>query len=553
MSKPVNGPTPEALRASPSRGHACGPAELDPRHPDGVAAAGCADGGAAQAPAVRAQGLRKAYGATVAVDDVSFDILPGSVHALLGENGAGKSTIVKLLSGLVEPSAGRLWVHGSPAALRSPRAAHALGIQTAFQEMTLVPDLSVLDNMLLPYAPQGPLGMIARRRAAERVDAHLRGLAFEVDLRAEAGALELAQRQKVEIARALWRQPRILLLDEPTSTLAGRDVDWLGGIIERLKRQGVTVVFISHRMREVREFCDRLTILRNGKHISTGPADALSDDEVIERIIGRSLSQAFPPRAEPPTETRPPVLEARGLDAGRARGVDFVLRQGEILGVAGLQGMGQQDLFNACFGMTPPRAGQILVDGREVALGSPADAIRPNIGIGMVPEDRKTEGLFLKLDGRANATLPVAARFARCGVLSARAEGAAVARAFAQVQVDRRADWTPAGAFSGGNQQKIAIAKWLVAQSRILLLFDPTRGIDVGTKHELYLLMRRYVEAGGAILFHSTEIPEIVHLCDRALVLYGGRVQTELAGEALTEAGIMRAALGGSESGRSAA
>ena len=251
------------------------------------------------------------------------------------------------------------------------------------------------------------------------MDAHLRGLAFEVDLRAEAGALELAQRQKVEIARALWRQPRILLLDEPTSTLAGRDVDWLGGIIERLKRQGVTVVFISHRMREVREFCDRLTILRNGKHISTGPADALSDDEVIERIIGRSLSQAFPPRPEPPTETRPPVLEARGLDAGRARGVDFVLRRGEILGVAGLQGMGQQDLFNACFGMTPPRAGQILVDGREVALGSPADAIRPNIGIGMVPEDRKTEGLFLKLDGRANATLPVAARFERCGVLSA--------------------------------------------------------------------------------------------------------------------------------------
>ena len=314
MSKPVNGPTPKRC-ALPLEGACLRTGGLDPRHPDGVAAAGCADGGAAQAPAVRAQGLRKAYGATVAVDDVSFDILPGSVHALLGENGAGKSTIVKLLSGLVEPSAGRLWVHGSPAALRSPRAAHALGIQTAFQEMTLVPDLSVLDNMLLPYAPQGPLGMIARRRAAN-VDAHLRGLAFEVDLRAEAGALELAQRQKVEIARALWRQPRILLLDEPTSTLAGRDVDWLGGIIERLKRQGVTVVFISHRMREVREFCDRLTILRNGKHISTGPADALSDDEVIERIIGRSLSQAFPPRPEPPTETRPPVLEARGLDAG---------------------------------------------------------------------------------------------------------------------------------------------------------------------------------------------------------------------------------------------
>ena len=221
--------------------------------------------------------------------------------------------------------------------------------------------------------------------------------------------------------------------------------------------------------------------------------------------------------------------------------------------MAGLQGMGQQDLFNACFGMTPPRAGQILVDGREVALGSPADAIRPNIGIGMVPEDRKTEGLFLKLDGRANhaaggRALRALRRAERPGRRRRRG-----ARLRAGAGGPARADWTPAGAFSGGNQQKIAIAKWLVAQSRILLLFDPTRGIDVGTKHELYLLMRRYVEAGGAILFHSTEIPEIVHLCDRALVLYGGRVQTELAGEALTEAGIMRAALGGSESGRSAA
>ena len=383
------------------------------------------------------------------------------------------------------------------------------------------------------------------------MDAHLRGLAFEVDLRAEAGALELAQRQKVEIARALWRQPRILLLDEPTSTLAGRDVDWLGGIIERLKRQGVTVVFISHRMREVREFCDRLTILRNGKHISTGPADALSDDEVIERIIGRSLSQAFPPRAEPPTETRPLVLEARGLDAGRARGVDFVLRQGEILGVAGLQGMGQQDLFNACFGMTPPRAGQILVDGREVALGSPADAIRPNIGIGMVPEDRKTEGLFLKLDGRAKLTLPVAARFALRRA-ERRAEGAAVARAFAQVQ------WTGARTGRRPARSRAAISRrspspngwWRKAASCCCSI---PRAASTWAPHELYLLMRRYVEAGGAILFHSTEIPEIVHLCDRALVLYGGRVQAELAGEALTEAGIMRAALGGSEPGRSAA
>lgn len=502
--------------------------------------------------AVRAVGLRKAFGPTVAVDDVSFEIQPGTVHALLGENGAGKSTVVKLLSGLIEPSGGRLEVHGRPVRLRSPRAAHALGIQTAFQEMTLVADLSVLDNMLMPYALRGPLGMVRRRAAAERVSQHLRDLDFDVDLHAEAGTLDLALRQKIEIARAVLRAPRILLLDEPTSTLAGRDVDWLGGLIARLKAQGTTVVFISHRMREVRAFCDRLTILRNGRHISTGPAGELDDDAVIERIVGRSVSRVFPPRPADAPAFGPEVLGARGLDAGKARGIDFSLRRGEILGVAGLQGMGQLDLFHACFGMLAPGQGQILVDGRAVMLGSPADAIRPNIGIGMVPEDRKTEGLFLKLDGRANATLPVVRRYTRGGVIRTAAENTAVERAFERVQVDRRAVWTPAGAFSGGNQQKIAIAKWLLAQSRILLLFDPTRGIDVGTKHELYVLMRQYVAEGGAILFHSTEIPEIVNLCDRALVLYGGSVQGELAGAALTEQGIMRIALGGQTQQRAA-
>ena len=502
--------------------------------------------------AVRAVGLRKVFGPTVAVDDVSFEIQPGTVHALLGENGAGKSTVVKLLSGLIEPSGGHVEVHGQQVRLRSPRAAHALGIQTAFQEMTLVADLSVLDNMLMPYAPRGPLGMIRRRAAAERVSAHLRDLDFDVDLYAEAGTLDLAVRQKIEIARAVLRAPHILLLDEPTSTLAGRDVDWLGGIIARLKRQGTTVVFISHRMREVRAFCDRLTILRNGRHISTGPADELDDDAVIERIVGRSVSRMFPQRPADAAPPGPDVLGARGLHAGKARDIDFTLRRGEILGVAGLQGMGQLDLFHACFGMIAPTRGQVLVDGRPVTLGSPADAIRPNIGIGMVPEDRKTEGLFLKLNGRANATLPVVQRYTRGGVIQPGAENAAVEQAFQRVQVDRRAAWTPAGAFSGGNQQKIAIAKWLLAQSRILLLFDPTRGIDVGTKHELYLLMRQYVAEGGAILFHSTEIPEIVNLSDRALVLYGGRVRGELAGPALTEQGIMRIALGGDAARRAA-
>jgi ribose transport system ATP-binding protein len=399
----------------------------------------------------------------------------------------------------------------------------------------------------------GPTGLIRRAAARADVTRHLAQLGFSVDLDAEISELELSVRQKIEIARALWRRPRVLLLDEPTSTLAGRDVDWLGAIIAAEKARGTTVVFITHRMREVRAFCDSLTILRNGRHIVSGPVADISDAEVIERIIGRSIEQTFPPRPADAPVSGPPVLGVRDLRVGaKLADVSFDLRQGEILGVAGLQGMGQQDLFLACFGMAEIQAGGVLVDGRPVRLGSPADAIRPNIAIGLVPEDRKTEGLFLKLSGRTNASIPVVSRFAGRGLIDDAAETAAVGAAFDAVEVDRRALWTRAGAFSGGNQQKIAISRWLVAQSRILLLFDPTRGIDVGTKHELYQMMRDYAAGGGSILFHSTEIPELVHLCDRVLVLYDGRVAAELAGQAITESAIMRAALGQDHAERAA-
>ena len=498
-----------------------------------------------QTPAIRVDGLTKSFGPTVALNDVSFSIAPGSVHALLGENGAGKSTIVKLLSGLIRPTVGSVKVFGEKALLASPRAAHALGVQTAFQEMTLVRDISVLDNMLLPYAPAGVSGLIRRAAARKALRRHNDELGFSVDLDAEVSSLELSVRQKIEIARAVYRKPRILLLDEPTSTLAGRDVDWLGEIIAKLKAQGTTIVFITHRMREVRTFCDTLTILRNGRHILTSPVDSMLDADVIEKIIGRSIEQTFPPKPNSAQAFGGPVLGVRDLKVGRKLdGVNFDLRKGEILGIAGLQGMGQQDLFLACFGMGEILRGDVLVDDRKVWLSSPADAIRPNMAIGLVPEDRKSEGLFLKLSGRQNATLPVVSRFTRMGLIDSKAETEAVNQAFATVEVDRRALWTRVGAFSGGNQQKIAIAKWLVAQSRILLLFDPTRGIDVGTKHELYVMMRNYVEAGGSILFHSTEIPELVHQCDRVLVLYDGRVAAELEGEAITEPAIMRPALG---------
>jgi ribose transport system ATP-binding protein len=400
--------------------------------------------------------------------------------------------------------------------------------------------------MLLPYAPLG-LGAVIRRRIAEaEVAAHFHALGLvDIDLHDEIRELDLPERQKIEIARALYRRPKILLLDEPTSTLSGRDVDWLGNLIAEQKARGITVVFISHRLREVRAFCDSLTVLRNGQHIATCPIGALSDDEIIRMIVGRSLGKAFPERPSTLATRGAEVLSVRGLAAGKLKDASFVLHAGEILGVAGLQGMGQLDLFLACFGMTEIAAGSIQVDRKTVTIASPADAVRADIGISLVPEDRKTEALFLKLNGRHNASLPVIDRFTRFGFIDVKRERDAVKAVFDQVEVEERALWTRVGAFSGGNQQKIAIAKWLLAESRILLLYDPTRGIDVGTKHELYLLMRAFAEAGGAVLFYSTEIPELVHLADRLMVLYQGEVVEELGRDRLSEEAIVTAALGG--------
>ncbi len=496
------------------------------------------------APAVVARNIRKVFGATIAVNDVSFEIHAGEAHALLGENGAGKSTLVKMLSGLILPTTGGFDVAGRPALLDHPRAAHAHGIQTAFQELTLMRDLSVLDNMLMPYPPTR-FGQIRRSEARRGVGAHLDAIGLSgIDPDAEVRDLDLNERQKVEIARALFRRPTILLLDEPTSTLSGRDVDWLGGLIEALKRESVTVVFISHRMREVRAFCDRVTVLRNGRHIATERLADVGDEALIGMMAGKDLGQSFPPRLPIPSAAGEPVLSATHLSTDkRLHDVSFDLRAGEILGIAGLQGMGQLELFSALFGMQMS-GGEIRVDGQPVTLTSPRDAVQARIGISLVPEDRKTEALFLKLDGQRNVSLPVVERYSRAGLIDEAREESDVARVLARLNVQMRALWTPVKAFSGGNQQKIAIAKWLFAQSRILLLFDPTRGIDVGTKHEIYALIQEYAAAGGAVLFHSTEIAELDHLAHRVMVLYGGRVAAELSGAAISEEAMLRATLG---------
>ncbi|GAB7539643.1 sugar ABC transporter ATP-binding protein [Burkholderia sp. 3C] len=490
--------------------------------------------------------VTKRFGATVALDGASFRVKRGAVHALLGENGAGKSTTVKLLSGLMRPDQGQIRVMGREVTMRGPKDAHRAGVQTAFQEMTLVRDLTVAQNLLMSYEPTGLFGRIRKREAQRQAAEWLDRLELS-DIRPGAYVrdLSLPVRQKIEIAKAIVRGPQVLLLDEPTSALSGRDVAWLSRRIDELKASGVTFVFISHRMQEVREFCDSLTVYRNGRDVGAFDAADISDDEVIRLVIGRSMEAKYPPKLASPAlregAMKPAAIAARGIRVGSAVSeFDLALQPGEVHGVAALQGMGQRELFEALFGAAWLDDGEIRIDGQPVTLTSTADSLKAGVATSLLPEDRKTEGLFLKLPGGQNVSLPVIGRYTRFGLIDRKREQAAVRRSLAQMEVNPRALYKPCLSFSGGNQQKIAMAKWLLTQSRVWLMFDPTRGIDVGTKHQIFVLMRAFAAAGGAVLFYSTDVPELVNVCDRVSVMYRGRNVGELSGDALTEENVMR-------------
>jgi ribose transport system ATP-binding protein len=500
--------------------------------------------------AIAVEHLCKRFEATVALDDVSLTIAQGEVRAIVGENGAGKSTLVKVLSGLVRPDTGEVRVGKTALGFGSPKKSHAAGIQTAFQEITLIEGLTVTQNMLLPYEPTWFGLQVTRRANRMLVRDQLAALEIaDVDPDALVAELDLPTRQKLEIAKAVMRRPSVLLLDEPTSTLPIADVQWLRRQIARLKSTGVTVVFISHRMAEVRQLCESVTVMRNGRHVGSYRLDEVTDDEVVRLMIGRSIGAIYPPRgAALQSGVGVPALEAQGICvAEHLTELSLAIWPGEIVGIAALQGMGQRELFDTLFGLLHPDRGSLRRHDRVVTLISPVSAI--HAGISLVPEDRKSEGLFLHLSGKANASLPVLERLAKFGWIDRGAEAAATDAIFARLKVPPRALYRPASSFSGGNQQKIVLAKSLLSDCEVLLLFDPTRGVDIGTKHEIYVLVRDLAAAGKAILLYSTEVSEIVNLCDRALVLYRGRLAAELSREQLTEENILVAALGTTPTG----
>jgi ribose transport system ATP-binding protein len=490
------------------------------------------------------QGVSKRYGGVRALQDADLVVEAGRIHAVLGENGAGKSTLIKIMAGVVAPDAGRMLLDGAAVAFDSPSAANAAGIACIFQELSLIPDLSVADNIAISNPPRrfGLIDRRAQRRMAE--EALARAGAHDIHPLARVKDLSLSRRQMVEIAKALARQPRILILDEATSALGAADVQNIYAVLKRLRDEGLALVYISHRMHEITELADTCTVFRNGRSIATYAAGAKSDNEVVELMIGREYSAVYPPRTPRARPVAPPLLEARRLTwTERLHDISLKVHGGEVVGLGGLDGQGQRELLLALFGVLNGSSGQILVDGAPVAIRGPDDAKRKRIGMALIPEDRKTEGLMLPMSVRDNLSFAALGTLSRWGIVDAAAERTAVARMLRLLAIRTNGIDLPASALSGGNQQKVVIGKWLMMAPRILLLNDPTRGIDVGTKQEIYRLLHELADAGAAILFYSTDYDELVGCCDRVLVMFDGAIRHELVGAQITERALVASAL----------
>jgi len=492
----------------------------------------------------RMEGISKRYGGVRALEKAELVVEPGRIHAILGENGAGKSTLIKVMAGVVTPDEGRMVLKGDDVVFAGPAAAQKAGIACIFQELSLIPDLSVADNIIIADPPQR-FGMIDRGAQRRLAEAALdRAGASDIHPAALVKDLPLSRRQVVEIAKALARQPQILILDEATSALTAADVAKVFQVLKRLRQDGMALLYISHRMNEIAELADTCTVFRNGRNVATYANGSKSNDEVVEMMIGREYHNVFPPKPPAAASDRAPVLACRDLSwAGRLKDISLSVAAGEVVGLGGLDGQGQRELLLAFFGVLSGLSGDILIDGKPVTLNSPAAAKRREIGMALIPEDRKTEGLMLPMSVRDNLSFASLDLLSKASVIDSAAEQRRNEDMLDLLTIKTAGLDIPVGALSGGNQQKVVIAKWLMRRPRIILLNDPTRGIDVGTKQEIYALLRRLAADGAAILFYSTDYDELIGCCDRVLVLYDGAVKRELKGTEISEHALISSAL----------
>jgi ribose transport system ATP-binding protein len=486
-------------------------------------------------------GIAKAFPGVRALDGVSFDVIAGEVHALVGENGAGKSTLMKILAGAYRADAGTIEIDGQPVTIDGPKAAERLGIGMIYQEFNLVPDLGVIENIVLGIEPVRGLFLDAKA-AAERAKTALTELGIALPLDRKARRLSVAEQQLTEIAKALVRHARLIVMDEPTAALTDRETDALFALIARLKSEGVAFVYISHRLEELPRIADRITVIRDGRAIETRAASAMPQEDVIRLMVGRSLEAHFPEL--PAVAADAPVrLAVRDLTAAtNVNGVSFDVRAGEIVGLAGLVGAGRTEIVRAIAGADVPTGGSVAIDGTVARVRSPHAGIEA--GIAFITEDRKAQGLVLGMSVRENTTLAHLASYARGPFVERAAEVAVTSREIEELRVRTPSTEQTVRNLSGGNQQKVVLAKWLIGDARVFLFDEPTRGVDVGAKAEIYALMLQLLARGAAIVMVSSELPEVLGMSHRILVVRGGRIAAEFARADATPDAVIAAAAG---------
>lgn len=482
--------------------------------------------------------ITKRFSGVEVLHEVSFALKPGEVHALLGENGAGKSTLVKVITGVHQPDGGQILLNGQPIHFSDPRQSSQAGIAAIYQELSLFPDLDVAENVFVGRQPITRSGRIDWRKLYAEAGALLDSLGVHLDLKQKARNLSIAQQQMVEIARAFSINARILIMDEPTSSLTLTEVADLFRLVRRLRQDGKAIIFISHRLEELFELADRVTVLRDGAYVDTRLIKDVTRDDLIRLMVGRTITNLFPKQDVQVGEV---ALEVENLtQSGIFENISFELRRGEILGMAGLVGAGRTGVARTIFGVELPTSGRVKVEGREVHITSPQQAI--SLGLAYVPEDRQLHGLIPPMNLISNISLPTLGQYARRGWLRDKKERAAAFGSARQMEVRANNIWQKARELSGGNQQKVVLAKWLATNPRILILDEPTRGIDVGTKAAVHALMSKLAAEGMAILMISSELPEVLGMSDRVIVMREGHMTGHFTRAEATQEKIISAA-----------
>ncbi|MEW4369648.1 sugar ABC transporter ATP-binding protein [Paenibacillus kandeliae] len=485
--------------------------------------------------------IHKAFGTNQVLSGVDFELREGEVHALMGENGAGKSTLMNILVGLHARDEGTITIDDKETYYTNPKQAEEQGIAFIHQELNIWPEMTVLENLFIGKEVTTPIGWLDSRKMKALAKEQFRRLAVHLPLQQEAGQCSVGQQQMIEIAKALMTNARIIIMDEPTAALTEREIQKLFEVIRALKKEGVSIVYISHRMEEIFALCDRITVMRDGKTVDTQDIPHTSFDDVVRKMVGRELTERYPTRHPKPGEW---VLEVNNASKrGQFENVSFSVRSGEIVGFSGLMGAGRTEIMRAIFGLESLDSGEIRVHGKKVHIRRPDDAVRH--GIGFITEDRKDEGLVLDFSIRENMALPNLFSFTSKGFISGKKEQEFVDTLIKRLQVKTQSSETPARSLSGGNQQKVVIAKWIGIGPSVLILDEPTRGVDVGAKREIYQLMNELTDRGVAIIMVSSELPEVLGMSDRIIVVHEGKLSGELHREQATQENIMTLATGG--------